>query len=319
MSRILGDASVLGAAREATLVIGAFDGVHLGHQALLAQALVDARELGTPLVAVTFDPDPSELFLKERAEKRLLAPTDRAKALVQAGADACVLFDFTYELAALSPEDFIDHLCGMVKPVSVHVGRNFHFGAKGAGDVGTLQEIGRARGFATHVADLLELAGERVSATRIRGLIERGKVEDARVLLTRRHFLRGRVVHGRGEGTGFGFATANVELSSRDCLPAEGVYGGYAVFEDGSWPAAINVGAPKSFDGAEGQAFAEAHLIGFAGDLYNRELALSFESWIREPRVFDSLDELISVVEDNIGWVQDNIRAPFQEVRVDFA
>lgn len=140
----------------------------------------------------------------------------------------------------------------------------------------------------------------------MRDLLGSGSIEDAAGLLGRCHFVSGRVVHGRGEGTGFGFPTANVEVRDGLCLPAEGVYAGYVVASGTAWPAAINVGRPRSFSpGEEGQAFLEATLLGFSGDLYGAEVSVVFVRWLRAPRTFSSVSELERVVLGNVSWVRE--------------
>lgn len=188
----------------------------------------------------------------------------------------------------------------------VHVGENFRFGALGAGDAALLSACGEALGFDVVTHSLLERDGLPVSSTRVRTLLGEGRVSDAAVLLGRHHFVRGTVAHGRGEGTSFGFPTANVCCDPRFCLPCEGVYACLVTDGAWAWPAAANVGAPPTFD-MHREAFLEANLLGFSGDLYGRELAVVFVEWLRASRTFSSLDELATVVLGNIGWVRDNL------------
>ena len=140
----------------------------------------------------------------------------------------------------------------------------------------------------------------------MRGLLGEGKVEKAAELLLRHHFLGGRIVHGRGEGTSFGFPTANVELDGRDCLPANGVYACLAIIDGRVWPAAVNVGAPPSFDVAA-HPMLEANLVGFSGDIYGEDARVVFLHHLRTSRRFDSLAELESAVLGNIQWVRENL------------
>ena len=197
---------------------------------------------------------------------------------------------------------------------AIVVGEDFRLGARGAGTVDALRELGRADGFDVIGVELSREGDESITSTRIRGLIERGSVEDASVLLGRCHFVEGVVEHGRGEGTGFGFPTANVRVSEAACLPAEGVYAGFVVVGRGlgtdhvgevAYPAAINVGKPRSFSpGEEGESFLEATLLGFGGDLYGRGVCVTFVRWLRAPRRFDSVGELERTVLSNVGWVR---------------
>ena len=297
------------------IVIGAFDGVHLGHRDLISACVEDARTRGVPAVVVTFDPDPSELLASQAHEARLLCVPDRVRLCRTLGVDDVLVLPFDHDLAARSPRAFLEMLAERLGPLrAVHVGENFRFGARGVGDVATLEALGRELGFDALSRPLLAREGAVVSSTRIRSLLAKGEVAETAALLNRCHFVRGKVAHGRGEGTAFGFPTANVECDSRICMPAEGVYA--CVVTDGvhAWPAAANVGKPPTFTGDRDSFFLEANLIGFEGDLYGSELSVLFVEWLRASRPFSSLAELERVVLGNIDWVRCNIGAAGVEV-----
>ena len=271
------------AGRDAVVSIGAFDGLHAGHRALIAAARREADEKNLPCVVVTFDPDPDVLLAGEKPSSRLLATADRVRAIESLGADAVVVLRFDEGLAATSYQDFVTRvLGGLVRPVSVHVGTNFSVGAGGRGDVSALAVYCAGLGCAVHGHDLVARGGSPVSSTRIRGLLYEGAVEDAAALLGRLHFVRGTVEHGRGEGTAFGFPTANVRTSRMDCMP-------------------------KPTFSAPEDNFLEANLVGFAGDLYGSEVSVLFARWLRASRPFDSTEELERVVLGNIDWVRTNL------------
>lgn len=292
---------------QAVVVLGAFDGVHEGHRSLVRAACDDARLRDVPCVAMTFDPDPAELLGSHRPGTRLLDVPDRMAGLLEEGVDAVFAVDFTARLAASSPEDFVEQvLLRAVRPVAVHVGRNFRFGKKASGDVDTLADLGSRLGFEARPHDLVESLGRPVSATRVRRLLLEGSLDEANQLLGRCHYVRGVVAHGRGEGTSFGFPTANVVCDESCCMPAEGVYACYVVHGSRAWPAAANVGAPPTFSGPR-TAFLEANLLGFSGDLYGRTVEVAFARWLRASRRFDSLEELERVVLGNIGWVGEHL------------
>ena len=296
------------------VAIGAFDGVHLGHRELISAAVAEAHAWGVPAVVVTFDPDPSEVLAGPKAEHRLLSVSDRVAFCYRLGADRVVTLPFTQELASQEPAAFVRDLSVRLGGLaSIHVGSNFHFGHAGAGSVDTLRQLGERMGFAVVEHELLRKDYETVSSTRIRELLAEGRVEDAATLLGRYHYVRGTVAHGRGEGTSFGFPTANVCCDGGCCMPCEGVYA--CVVTDGrtAWPAAANVGAPPTFS-EHREAFLEANLIGFEGDLYDRELAVVFLAWLRGSRKFSSVEELERVVLGNIAWVRNNIGAACVEV-----
>ena len=293
--------------KKSVCAIGAFDGAHIGHRALIERARVEARERGDELVVVTFSPDPSVVLTPERPQRLLLSDGDRLDILRSiAGVDRVVVLDFTPELAALPYERFVrETLGGLVDLDAIVVGSDFRLGTGGAGTVGALAELGRIDGFDVIGMELLDEGGAPVTATRIRALLGEGRVEAAAGLLGRCHYVTGEVERGRGEGTGFGFPTANVRVPSALCLPAEGVYAGYVTHGDTAWPAAVNVGKPRSFSpGEEGAPFLEATLLGFEGDLYGAVVGVSFVRWLREPRSFSSIEELERVVLGNVSWVR---------------
>lgn len=312
----------------AVMAIGAFDGLHLGHQALLDRAEAEAVARGCRLVVVTFSPDPAAV-LGGPANMDLI-PAQARWRRIQAAGHACVcVLRFTPELARLTYERFVrEVLLGIARVKAIVVGEDFRLGARGAGDVRALAELGASLGFGVIGVGLSRAGGAPVTATRIRGLLAEGKVEEAAGLLTRPHSVTGRVAHGRGEGTAFGFPTANVEVEGGVELPAEGVYAGYVTVGAGravespdgapvdgnesggagegrpvAYAAAINVGRPPTFEpGQEGARFLEATLIGFEGDLYGRTVGVCFLRWLRASRPFDSLAELERTVFANVDW-----------------
>ena len=274
---------------------------------MIERGRVEARQRGDELVIVTFSPDPSVVLCPGHPQKMLLSDAGRLDALRSIeGVGRLVVIDFTAELAALSYERFVRETLGALVALDcIVVGSDFRLGAGGAGTVAALTELGRADGFDVIGMDLLDEGGAPVTATRIRALLGEGRVEAAAGLLGRCHAVAGEVVRGRGEGTGFGFPTANVRVDASLCLPAEGVYAGYVTHGDTAWPAAINVGKPRSFSpGEEGAPFLEATLLGFEGDLYGSVVSVSFVRWLREPRTFSSVEELERVVLGNVSWVR---------------
>lgn len=302
----------------AACAIGAFDGVHIGHRALIARAREEAIARGDELVIVTFSPDPSVVLDPSHPQRLLLCDEDRLNALSSIeGVDRLVVLDFTPELAALPYERFVREKLGELMDLDVIVvGSDFCLGAGGAGTVEALCELGRVDGFDVIGMDLLDEGGSHVTATRIRGLLAEGRVEAAAGLLGRCHLVTGTVEHGRGEGTSFGFPTANVRVDDGLCLPAEGVYAGYVTCGGSAWPAAVNVGKPRSFSpGEEGESFLEATLLGFSGDLYGAVVGVSFVRWLREPRSFSSVEELERVVLGNVSWVRATLGSGEVELR----
>lgn len=289
--------------------IGVFDGVHLGHQALLAALTEDARLYGAKPFVLTFDRDPDELFRPEKVHK-LLSNKDRL-CFLKEFVDEVLALPFTPELAALSYQAFLEHLLELLpKLKAIHVGKNFHFGAQAKGSVSEIVAWGKkydikVRGHALYPKD-----GVPVSASRIRALLAEGDVRSAAALLTRPHAITGRVVQGAGRGTGLGFATANVEVEGSFAKLGPFVYAAYAKLGDKRYKAAVSIGSSPTFS-PEFQRFDpflfEAHLIDFEGSLYGKELTLEFVERLRPMQCFDCQEELISAVMHNIAWVKDNL------------
>ncbi|MBQ6453936.1 MAG: riboflavin biosynthesis protein RibF [Coriobacteriales bacterium] len=291
---------------EASFAMGVFDGVHQGHRFLISKMVEDARERGVLAFIVTFSIDPDELFLPAERQRKLMSNQMRLATLDSLGADGVVVLPFTHELANTDPFDFLDRiLCGIFEPRSIHVGEDFHFGAKAKGDLALIEGWGAQRGCAVTGYPLLELDGAAVSSTRIRDLLERGDMEEAHLLLGRDFMVEGHVVHGRGVGGRMGIPTANVQPVCHYTKLMEGVYAGYALVGDVSHPAVINVGAPASFPGAP---FAiEAHLLDFRGDLYDSDLRLGFVSYLRPQQRFDSAQELVATIHGDIQRVRGHL------------
>lgn len=281
---------------EASIAIGVFDGLHRGHRQLLDACCADARARGVASVAVTFDPDP-DVVVSTRPALRLLARRDRIRALSASGVDYVVIVPFTPKLAALDHAAFFDAVLAPVLRIeSVHVGSDFRLGARGASTVPVIRRWFAQRGVDVFGHDLVREEGAVVSATRIRSLLAAGELDAANGELGRCYFVSGTVVHGRGQGTGMGFPTANVSREEPMQMPADGVYAGWALAGDTAWPAAVNVGLPPMFASSPESATLEATLLGFSGDLYGSELSVLFSKRLRGPISFSSLGELIAVV-----------------------
>lgn len=257
---------------------------------------------------MTFEHDPDEIF---RADDptfgKLLSNSERLAMIAEQAEGGALVLPASREVFSMSPDAFLDFLGGVVRPRAIFTGSDFRFGVRASG---TAADIGRwalTHGCAYVPCELVEEDGEVISATRIRGELREGAVAQAKRLLAGRpHAIVGSVVHGRGAGDGFGFATANLDLS--DCevmLPREGVYGAYGIVDGVRYAAAVNVGVARSF--AEATAPVEAHLLDFDGDLYGREIRIEFEEWLRGPRVFETKDELIETVMGNIAWVREHL------------
>jgi riboflavin kinase/FMN adenylyltransferase len=288
----------------AKVCIGVFDGLHLGHRALIDE--LNAGTQSGPRVIVTFDVDPDEVFGGTDFKK--LMPNDaRIAALAQLDVDAVVVLPFD-DVRNIEPVDFLDALFAGCDPVEVAVGEGFRFGAKAAGSVQTMRDWAAATQRKCEVREvgLVSIDGGPVSATRIRGLLGHGCVDKAAQLLGRPWRLSGEVIHGRNQGADMGFATANLLVEPVFAVASPGVYGGYAYVDGVRYKAAISFGASPTFADQK-PADMEVHVLDFAGDLYGHKLDVDFVEWIREMRKFDSLEELIATVTANIEYIRRNL------------
>lgn len=273
------------------VVIGVFDGVHKGHQALLnrAKEIADGRSI----VALTFDPHPRAVFAPDSVPPMLTTLADRVELLKIHNADQVAVMKFNEQFAAMSPEKFVeDILVKQLHVSTVIVGKNFTYGAKAAGTVETLTQDGEKHGFTVDVHELV--GGEEViSSSRIRNLVLEGKVEKARELLSRPHRLDGIVVHGEKRGREIGYPTANLGKIDGQTIPADGIYAGWLTVGINFWPAAISIGTNPTFEGDRGRQV-EAYALDQQGlDLYDKAASIEFGWFLRPTLKFDGLDELL--------------------------
>ena len=274
------------------VVIGVFDGVHKGHQALLnrAKEIADGREI----IALTFDPHPRTVFAPDSVPPMLTTLADRVELLKIHNADKVAVMKFNQQFASMSPEDFVKSiLVDQLHVSTVIVGKNFTYGSKAAGNVDTLIKSGLTHDF---TVDVLEIAGgdEPISSSRIRNLVLEGKVEKAREMLSRPHRLDGVVVHGEKRGREIGYPTANLGKIDGQTIPADGIYAGWLTVGINYWPAAISIGTNPTFEGDRGRQV-EAYALDQQGlDLYDKAASIEFGWFLRPTLKFDGLDALLA-------------------------
>jgi riboflavin kinase / FMN adenylyltransferase len=288
-------------ARGAFVTIGNFDGVHRGHQSLLAQLRAKADAASVPAVAITFDPHPVALLRPEKAPVPLVWPEREIALLYEAGATEVAVFRTGPWLLELSARDFFDRvICGQLQARGIVEGPNFAFGHDRLGDVTILKSWCAEAEIDFAVVEPTVIDDRLVSSSLIRQCLNEGRVQDATRYLGRPHRIRGRVDHGSGRGAGLGFPTAN--LGAIDALvPLEGVYAGLAWVNGVAppWPAACNIGPNPTF--GEMARKVEAHLVGFAGDLYGKTIELDFLERLRGTQRFSGLDELLRQIQADIA------------------
>jgi riboflavin kinase / FMN adenylyltransferase len=274
------------------VALGNFDGVHLGHQAVVRRAVEEGRRRGTKVVAATFDPHP-RVVLAPGSEPGLLTTLEmRREALLGYGVDEVWAIRFDEELSRKSPEEFVcDVLVGEIGASAVVVGENFRFGHRAAGDFRELERLMRGFGGEAYAVPVRSGDGEApISSTRIRRLVGEGEVAEAARLLGRPYVLRGEVVVGDKRGKTIGFPTANVLADPALVVPARGVYAGFVRVGKDTYAACTNIGVAPTFERRESRV--EAYLLGFEGDIYGREVDVSFLERIREEKRFSGVEEL---------------------------
>lgn len=280
------------------IAIGVFDGVHIGHQALVRGVADRARATGATPMAATFDPLPIEVLAPGAPPSALSDLDERARLLHAAGASSVVALHFTPEFAALPPEEFARRLCAAGEVRAVCVGEDFQFGRDRAGDVRTLEALGRSHGFTVDIAPPVRQGGEIVSSTRIRNALLGGKVEDAARLLGRAYSITGLVEHGDKRGRALGFPTVNLGVSPQRLLPRDGIYAVWAQVNGERVPAAASLGVRPTF--GAGQRRLEAYLLDWSGDLYGDRVGAEFVKRLRDELRFGSAAELAAQISRDV-------------------
>jgi len=277
------------AAHHGAVTIGNFDGVHMGHEQILAELRGHALDVGGPAVVVTFEPHPRAVLFPEESPRRLCHLHERLELLRQAGADAVMLLHFNHELAAWSPATFIRRLHACFRFRHMHVGYDFAFGHDRSGDADSLRIIGEDLGFTVSEAAAFEMHGAVVSSSRIRSAIEAADFKLAEDLLGRPYSISGHVGHGDKRGRRLGFPTANLSVRNLAHPPA-GVYAVRAESEGQIWDAAAYFGYRPTFQGRK--LMLETHILDASPDLYKKRLKVHFIERVREDRAFRSAEEL---------------------------
>ena len=284
-----------GARGEVALAIGSFDGVHLGHRAMLARVVDQARARGLKAAALTFEPLPREFFTPRDAPPRLSSLAEKLAALADTSIDLAWVERFDASFAAITSAQFEERLARHYRARWVIVGPDFRYGARRQGDAASLVAAGARLGFAVEVLKAVAVDGARVSSTRVREALARADFDEAARLLGRRYAICGHVVHGRKRGRGMGFPTANVRLAR----PKAALTGIFAVKCFGVASRGLEGVASLGINPAVqhgGPATLEAFLFDFSGDLYGRRVSIEFVKKLRDEAHFASLDELAAQI-----------------------
>ena len=298
----------------AVISIGSFDGVHIGHQAVLTHVVERARSMGVAAVAMTFDPHPVKLLRPGDAPRLLTTLEQRLALIAQTGIETALVVPFTHRLARMSAADFVrDVLVDRLAVQEVYIGANFRFGADRGGDVGLLTSMGAELGFRAAAAPIVEAEGAVVSSSRVRLAVADGRIEEAAMLLGRSVFIDGAVLEGKRLGRTLGFPTLNIEVENE--LPlSHGVYVTAVHIPSfaRTFPAVTNVGVrPTVYQNS--LTTVESHLLDFTADVYQEQVRLYLLQTVREERRFESTVELIAQIRRDV----DQARLYFDDHPVD--
>jgi len=306
--KIIRDIRATGVAVPSSVItLGNFDGIHLGHQALLRNAVADAHAGGIPSIAFTFDPHPLKVLAPQRAPQLLVTVEDKMKLFGAAGIDIVVLQSFDTAFAQLEARDFVGQfLVQSLKLKKLWAGRDLRFGRSRLGTVDSLTVWGRDWAFEVGIAEPVMIAGERVSSSRIRQLIGSGDVDQVQPMLGRYFHVSGKVVRGQRRGRELGFPTANIE-SRTEVLPLDGIYATMIEVNGESWPSASSIGLNPTF--GEGPRTVEAFIFDFERDIYDQDVKLVFVKRIRGEQKFSSVDALIAQIRQDVAAAKEILNA----------
>ncbi len=290
---------------ESSVTIGKFDGIHLGHQQLIAETIESAEEHSLIPVVVTFDRHPHSILSPGTEPQALIGPMQKAELLEEAGIELVLNLPFDEYLSKLTPEQFVKTvLVDALKARIVTIGEGFRFGVDQQGDVETLRNLGVQLGFMVKVIPNYLVDGEVVSTSKIRSLLLEGNVISAAKLLGRLHTTRGIIEHGLKIGRQIGFPTANMSRSAEGFLPLDGVYAGWLYVDGERYMTALSVGINETFEAVP--RLVEAHVIDQQGlDLYDKVITLEYVDFIRHAAKFDGVESLVAEINRDL----DKIRA----------
>jgi riboflavin kinase/FMN adenylyltransferase len=289
------------------VTIGFFDGVHLGHQAVIRRTIEVARQRGLAPVAVTFDRHPREILTPGREPRLLTTMGRKARLVADLGMSAMVVLEFDQEFSTWTPEEFVSRVLvqGLAASHAV-VGSNFTFGHKAKGNLDVLSDLGTEFGFSVEGVPLLTLDGRPVSSSSIREALAAGDLAWPTTALGRRFVLDGTVTTGAGRGRGLGWPTANLDVGPKLLLPGSGIYAGRAFLGEDVKAAAISVGTNPTFGGEP--LHAEAFLLDFEGELQGEPMALEFWERLRDEARFGSPEELSRQIKDDVERTREVVR-----------
>ena len=278
--------------------MGNFDGIHLGHQTLVRNTVEESQRLGYPSTVLTFEPHPLKVLAPERAPALILSYEDKMALLQSLGVDIVVAQRFDLQFASIAADEFVCRfLVDRLKIKKLWVGRDLRFGQGRKGGTDNLLRLAPGAGFEVGVLDPILLDGIRISSSRIRQLVEEGRVDEVRPMLGRYHFVSGRIVRGHRRGQKLGFPTANIATET-ECVPLKGIYATLIQVKDKQWLSVSSVGVNPTF--GDGPRTVESFILDFDGDIYGERVKLAFVQRIRNEKKFVLVKDLIGQMDEDV-------------------
>ena len=278
--------------------MGNFDGIHFGHQALISSTVEEAKQLGYDSIVLTFEPHPLKVLAPDRAPRLILSYEDKMALFQSFGVNLVIAQSFDRQFASISADDFVRRfLVERLKVRKLWVGRDLRFGQGRKGNVDDLLRLASENEFEVGVLDPILLEGERISSSRIRQLLEEGRVDEVRPLLGRFHFVSGTVVKGHRRGRELGFPTANIS-SQTEVMPPDGIYATLFDVRNKQWLSISSIGVNPTF--GDGPRTVESFIFDFDSEIYGESVRLSFVKRIREERKFTIVDDLIGQIDEDV-------------------
>lgn len=302
--RSLWDASI----KEAWLAIGAFDGVHRGHQKILKEMVSGAHQAGAPAVVLTFSPHPGLVLGYHQGDFYLTTAEERAALLGDLGIDVVITHPFDINFSKTPAHDFVLALLEKLDLHQLWVGPDFALGRGKEGTVDFLVSLGKQTGFSVHVVEKDKEGGEIISSSRIRSLLLKGDVAEAALYIGRHYRLSGKVVQGNRRGRTIGIPTANLDIEPGKIKPGSGVYACRAWLGKQNWAAAVNIGTRPTFPGQGDSVHIEAHLVEYQGEeFYGQDLSLDFVERLRSEIRFESIQALLAQINQDVAQTKKRI------------
>ncbi len=287
------------------IAIGAFDGLHPGHQAIINKSIKKAKKINIFSGVYSFDPHPLKIINPNQAPPSLISFKQKIEILEKMGIDYYYEQKFTPEFSRISFKNFVKKIIlGKLNTRHIVVGHDFKFGYHGTGNINSLRQMGKKYNFEVSVLEPVKIGGHKISSSRIRKLIKKGKINELPKYLGRYYQLEGKVIYGEGRGHKIGIPTANLKLKTDYALPPRGVYAAYVYYNDKKYKAIANFGVKPTFN--KSNYSIEIHLINFSGNIYGIDLIVELISFIRKEIAFNSSTKLVKQIKKDILYT-DNV------------